>query len=407
MPANVQHSCRWCGGDLFSVLDLGALALSDFPLPGGAEPVRVPLDLSQCERCKLVQLRHTVEPDEMFRRYWYRSGINETMRAELQDVVTRARDLVLLNDGDTVVDIGANDGTLLSYFPPGVQRVAFEPALNLQEPLRQHATQVIADYFPHAAFRLDPAKLIFSIACFYDVDVPDRFVQAIAGLLHPEGAWIVQFQDLHQMIAATAFDNICHEHLIYYSLASFERLILPYGLRIVDAQVRPINGGSLRLTVMHKEEASHPRHALTLREVEKVRRWEEGCEHWETLERFAWRVGEARRQIQSVLHVTGRMSIDLYGASTKGNTLLQYCGIGPELVRQAWERSPEKVGRETITGIPIVSEADGRHDPPELLFCGIWQFRDSMLKREASYLATGGTILFPLPSVDLVNGVRS
>jgi NDP-4-keto-2,6-dideoxyhexose 3-C-methyltransferase len=221
-------------------------------------------------------------------------------------------------------------------------------------------------------------------------------------VFHPEGVWVVQFQDLHQMIEATAFDNICHEHLCYYSLSSFERLITPYGLTVVDAERRAINGGSYRIYVKHAGAAYSSDASARLFDLQVA---EHACEEWHTLEKFAWRVGEARKQIHGAIASAqyGR-PIDLYGASTKANTLLQYCGLDHVVIRQAWERSPAKWGRQTVTGIPIVSEAIGRDDPPGMLLAGIWQFRDAILRREAEYLARGGTLLFPLPQVDLVQG---
>ena len=401
--------CRVCGGVLDTVLDLGNLAISTFPRPTDPSPpsTRAPLDLCQCRDCALVQLRHTVAPDLMFKQYWYQSGINETMHAELQSIVAQAVARVPISAGDYVLDIGANDGTLLeAYLPASVFpcRIAIEPADNFQQALAPHCDWRIHDYFPTRLLTPygDQIKIITQIACFYDLDDPGMAVAEVARLLAPDGVWIVQFQDLHQMIHATAFDNICHEHLVYYSLGSFERLIAPYGLRVVDAERRAINGGSLRLTIMHN--------LARLRggSVAAIRQAEEGCEHWQTLERFAWHVGEATRQIRGAVetaHAQGQI-IDLYGASTKGNTLLQYCTLGPDQLRQAWERSLEKIGRQTITGIPIVIEAVGRADPPDLLLAGIWQFRDAIIRRERSYLAGGGMLLFPLPKVDLVGESR-
>lgn len=393
-----ERVCRVCGGRLDSILNLGNLALSNFPLPGDPPAETAPFDFCQCRDCALVQLRHTVDPELLFRHYWYQSGINETMQAELIDVVACAIAHVGgLVYGDRVIDIGANDGTLLAALPPlGAYTYAYEPARNFQEILQQRATVVIADYFPKT---LPPikVKLIFSIAMFYDLDDPGPFVRAVADLLQPDGAWVVQFQDLHQMTQATAFDNICAEHLVYYSLGSFERLIAPYGLRVVHAEIRAINGGSYRLIVQHDTQRVDET-------VAALRFAEAGCEHWHTLEKFAWRVGEVRRQIQGVL--AGHRTIDVYGASTKFNTLSQYCGLDGGVIRQAWERSEAKWGRVTATGIPIVSEAVGRADPPDLLVAGVWQFRDAILQREAAYFEQGGTMLFPLPRVDLVTGLE-
>lgn len=405
-PTPMEKACRACGGTLDSVLHLGNLYPSRFPQPCEPLPARVPLDCCCCRDCKLVQLRHTVPPDEMFREYWYRSSINELMRAELADIVAKALQLVgPLDYADLVVDVGANDGTLLQEYRKHdreIVRVAFEPATNLQSELTQHAEVVIPDYFPSATPQLKGltgrVKVLTSIAMFYDLDEPKRFVAAVADALHEQGVWIVQFQDLAQMMKATAFDNLCFEHLCYYSLASFERLLEGTGLRVVRAERREINGGSYRLYVQHAGPA--PRDPS----VAELRQWEAGCDSWQALETFAWRVGEARRQIHAAIATVREEggTIDLYGASTKANTLLQYCGLDETVIRQAIERSPEKVGRRTITNIPIVSEETARQDPATVWLIGIWQFRPQILAREAAYLEGGGTLLFPLPVVDLV-----
>jgi NDP-4-keto-2,6-dideoxyhexose 3-C-methyltransferase len=403
---DVGRSCRICDGTLLSVLDLGTLALSTFPLPGEqGDRAAAPLDLGQCDQCGLVQLRHTVDPDLLFRRYWYQSGINETMVAELRSVVEQAVEIVPVGGGEVVMDVGANDGTLLAAYQAIGRmpfRVAIEPARNLRNILKSRCEQVWDCYFPDehlTRLYYQRVHILTSIACFYDTDDPRAFVRAVEQLLAPDGVWIVQFQDLHQMLQATAFDNLCHEHLVYYALGSFERLIARYGLRVVQAEQRTINGGSLRLIVMR--DTAGPRDVA----VGHLREVEQGCESWQTLEQFAWLARQAQTQIRAAVRSCssdGR-TVDLYGASTKANTLLQVCDLDRRSIRQAWERSPEKIGRETITGIPIVPEGEGREDPPDVLLVGIWQFRTAILQRERAFLDRGGTILFPLPVVDAVN----
>jgi len=387
-----ERACRACRASLATVFDMGTLALSNFP-DGAARLPGAPLDLCRCRSCGLVQLRHTVSPDALFKRYWYLSGVNESMRAELADVVA---DAVAhhgnLGRGDIVVDVGANDGTLLAAYPPGVTRVAFEPAENLQEALGRHADVRRMEYFPGSLRLKGSASILTSIACFYAVDDPLAFVAAVDDSLTRDGVWVVQFQDLHQMIEATAFDDVCHEHLFYPSLASTERMLEGFDLRVIDAQRRPVNGGSLRLTVGRKWRGVSPN-------VRRLRDMEAGCEDLTTLLDFAERAETARAQIRAAVDSYGGV-VDLYGASTKGNMLLQFCGLGPGRIRQAWERSPEKWGRRTVTGIPIVSEDVGRADPPGLLLVVIWQFREAILRREASF---GGRFLFPLPRVEVVD----
>lgn len=400
-----MRRCRGCGGSLDSILDLGPLAISTFPLPGeGAE--RAPIHLCACASCRLVQLAESVDPDRIFRHYWYRSGVNEVMVAELSDIAQRAvRFVGDLEPGEVVIDIGANDGTLLGCLPDHLLKVAFEPAHNLNESLHHYAHLTAADYWPRGLgqLQLGQASIITSIACFYDVDDPHAFIQAVADHLAPGGVWIVQLQDLAQMIEATAFDNLCHEHVAYYSLRSVEALLARHRLALVDAERRAINGGSLRLYIQH---ANRPHRLEGQRRVQALRAAEDGCDAWQTLETFAWKVGEMRKQITAVVDVLAHNGkvIDLYAASTKANTLLQYCGLGGEVIRQAWERSPEKWGRQTVTGIPIVSEELGRLRPPDALLVGAWQFAEAFQAREAEYLARGGSMILPLPHCEVVQG---
>ena len=405
-----ERSCRLCHGDLETILDLGSLALSTFLRPDDPPPDRAPLDLCACVDCATVQLRHTVDPDRLFRKYWYVSGINETMRAELADVVSAARQRVAgLTRYDTVIDVGANDGTLLANYGHVPTRIAFEPARNFHGSLHREADLVVADYFPQALSQVGKldghVAILTSIAMFYDLDEPREFVAAVKQILAPGGVWVVQFQDLDQMLKQTAFDNIVHEHLVYYSLASFERLIAPYQLEVFDAEVRAINGGSYRLYVGH---AAGDRDLDGYDRVNALRHREAGCEDWQTLQRFVWRAIEVKRQLQAMLDLfaSTEQTVDVYAASTKFSTLSQWCGIAPPLVRQAWERTPEKYGLQTVTGIPIVPEGEGRSDPPVVLLAGAWHFKEAFLQREAKFIEQGGQFLFPLPYLDIVQAAH-
>lgn len=395
-------TCRMCNSPrLDSILNLGDFALSDFPAPSGAALPIAPLDWVICQACDLVQLRHSVSVNQLFRQYWYLSGINESMRTELEDITiaarTRLTQLGSFTRHDTVIDIGANDGTLLKAIGPQPYRIAFEPAYNLHHSLREHADLLISDFFPGSAREVGSvhAKLITSIAMFYDLDDPFSFVQGIKRLLHPEGLWIVQFQDLLQMLQACAVDNICHEHVTYPTLKDLKRLCEACGLEIVDAERRAINGGSLRLYVCHKGVAP-----VSLR-VSDLLFQEAGV--YDLLQSFVHRVEQSRAQCQGLLAEARRLGpVDVYGASTKFNTLSQYYGLTGENIRWAVERSADKWGRTTVTGIPIVSEQGWREDPAPTTLIGIWQHREHLLLRESAYLAEGGVFICPLPRPEVV-----
>lgn len=404
-------TCRSCNSvKLQDVIQLGDLHISDFPEEVDSTAIpRVPLELVRCGSCTLVQLRHTTPPDWMYRTYWYRSGINETMVAELKDVVAHAISFVGgLSANDRVLDIGANDGTLLANYPKDVLREAFEPS-DIAEDLTRtnHADQVYPTYFPppanHQFWKDDGAayKIVTSIAMFYDLDDPGSFIRAVKKVLHPQGVWIVQLQDLDQMLRTRAFDNIGHEHLEYYSFTSLRNVLEPHGLMIRDLESRAINGGSLRFYITHKQRP------VVLGSADRLRlQAEKEANLEERLADFVWHVKAARKQILGVVYATlqaGR-TVDLYGASTKANTLLQYLHLNPDQIRCAVERSPFKYGRYTVgTHIPIVSEEEWRKDPADLTLVGIWQFRNAILEREKRYLDKGGAFLFPLPWAEVVS----
>jgi hypothetical protein len=413
--AAVERSCRTCHGPLQPILTLGDLTLPVFLQPGDPPGLRATLDLRVCDECALVQLAHTVPPDLLYRQYWYRSSINGMMRAELTDIVKAALLDVSVYPQDLVIDVGANDGFLLSQYPTqrahwAATRIAFEPAANLRAECDKHCDVLIPHYFPPAAADIERmpgvagrVKILTSIAMFYDLDDPAAFVRAVDRLLAEDGVWILQFQDLAQMIQATAVDNICHEHLTYWSLAAFIWFLerCSADLHVTHVERRAINGGSLRIHVR--------RHVYPVdRTIEDLRALEEPHIGWQALERFAWQAEEVRRQITGTVGalLVDQKTIDLYGASTKANTLLQWCRLSGTSIRQAWERNPDKIGLVTATGIPIISEPDGREDAPDVLFAGIWQFRESILEREHRFLEDGGAILFPLPEVDVVTHAR-
>lgn len=404
-------ACRERDG-LETILDLGALYLSDFPNSAGTQAhPPVPLALAHCLTCGTVQLTHSAPRDWIYKsQYWYRSGVNEAMVLELRDVVREAVKRVDLPAGSVVMDIGANDGTLLQQYlasgaPTKLLRVGYEPAPNLYASLRPHAQVVCPGYFEKESVGDRGARIITAIAMFYDLDDPHTFLARITQALHPDGVFVVQQAYLLSMLIQTAFDNICHEHLAYHSLSSMELLLRAHGLQVFDMDLRAINGGSFRVYVGVAGKRPVSDKVANFRKIEQDFFAAPGDPYAD----FVQRIDRARTQLHAALEPYTLESghvVDLYGASTKGNTLLQAWGLDARRIRQAWERSPEKIGRYVgVSGIPIVSETEGRGDPPSALLSTIWQFRDGVLNREAQYLRKGGRIIFPLPAVEIVEGV--
>ena len=404
MEVRTITACRSCGSTrLDTVLNLGVLAISDFVLPGDPED-RAPLELVVCLDCSLVQLRHTVDRDRLYRNYYYRSGTNESMVAALRDVVDDACRRVPLRSGDVVVDIGCNDGTMLEMFPQGLHRVGFEPSNLAKVAAKRFAWGIVfSDYFPpkidnYAHYLPEQAKIITSIACFYDVDDPNAFVAAIKEWLHPDGVWIVQFQDLHKMLSVNGFDNICHEHLTYWGMAAFTALLARHGLQVEACSDNATNGGSVRYVVKHgtrRPPPVDPIHAVEFRYQLADFAHDVDCLRWQT------------RELLYRLRAEGK-SVMGYGASTKGNSTLQYYGIGPDLVSAIADRNPDKWGRVTAgSRIPIISEEEMRERKPDYLLVLPWHFIDGFVEREAEFLAGGGQFIVPLPELKVIGRAQT
>ena len=377
--------CRSCGSeDLAEVLNLGEQALSNFLEPGEPTPPKAPLVMARCERCGLVQLMHTVDRDRLFRRYWYHSAGNETMVAALRDVVEDAAGRVAtLNP--RWLDIGANDGTLMQIAADQAKAKVWGI-----DPCPGHDL-IHRGYFPDDLPYEGHYDVITSIACFYASDDPNGFVAAIKRCLHPEGVWVLQLQDLDSVVRDRAFDYVCHEHLTLWDPASLDYLLAAHGLEIADISRNDVNGGSIRFIIMHGNK--------------RLRRSQQEPVDWVA---FRDDVERNREHVVGFLERCQRRGVLVGGlaASTKFNTVLQYYGLGPEHITAIAERNPDKVGRVTVTGIPIVSEEDFRALAPEYAVIGAWQFRESIMQREAGLRDGGTRFVTCIPSMRIWNASR-
>jgi len=429
MPARTslttRTTCRVCGSpELVPVLSLGEQYIAGaFAQPGGEQPVarRVPLELVRCdmtrnqEGCGLVQLRHTVPGSILYRSYWYRSGVNQTMTCNLHSIAEQAEELVGgLHPGDLVVDIGCNDGTLLDgYRASNLKYMGFDPS-DVGRYAVEKGYDVVRDFYSyehlHERHADRRARIITSIAMFYDLEYPRVFVEDVARALADDGVWVMELHYLPTMLAMNQFDAIVHEHLEYYSLAVIERLLAESGLRVVRAALNDINGGSVRLFIRRAASfAPREEDALALQSL-RVREFEMALDAAEPYERFA----AAAQQVRESLLVTCRRladegkTIHIYGASTKGNTILQYVGIDNTLVPYAADRNPDKHGSETVgTRIPIISEEASRDLQPDYYLALPWHFMDEFLERESEFLDRGGQFIVPMPEVRILSRDRS
>lgn len=411
-------SCRICGNEkLIPILSLGEQYVVNFFESDKEQAFKVPLELLLCDPrqngCGLLQLKHTTPADYLYgEHYWYRSGVNQTMQDELADITAKIEKIVRLKAGDFVLDIGCNDGTLLrSYRTSGLKLIGMDPAVNLVPLAKEGTTKIINDFFNRSAFVRElgdvKAKVITAIAMFYDLDDPNSFVAEFAECLDPEGIGIVQQNYLVGMLEQTAFDNICHEHLEYYSLMAMENLLRRHNLEIFDVEERAINGGSFRTYIRHKGAAISSPGGQERVEAMRAKEAKLGLADRKIYEEFASRVERIADQLYSfVKQETARgKTVYVYGASTRGNTTLQFCHLDHNLIKAAAERNPDKWGKKTAgTLIPIVSEEEARRAKPDYFLILPWHFLDEFKKREAEFLKSGGKFIVPLPEFRIIDG---
>ena len=416
MQLSPRTTCRVCESPHLSpVIDLGeqylqgAFVTKDTPHPPLTKfPTRlVRCDASKADACGLLQMAYSVPPAILYENYWYRSGVNATMRGHLKGIAESATAIVRAPDL-RVLDIGCNDGTLLKSYPATFDRIGVDPsdiAHSIEAPIR----------VVHTVFPSDEAKalladrkvdIVTSIAMFYDLEDPVGFARSIRDALSPRGLWVVEMSYLPTMLDMNSLDTICHEHLEYYSLAALEYIFRVAGMRAFRAELNEINGGSIRCYVTHEGNMEFDRPETTAA-LDRMRRVEAdlALDTDRPYLAFQKRIEAAREELKSLLQsikAQGK-SVHVYGASTKGNVLLQWCGIDGTVVDCAADRNPDKHGARTLgTDIPIVSESESRQRKPDYYLVLPWHFRDEFLDRERETIVAGTKMIFPLPQVNIV-----
>jgi hypothetical protein len=404
--------CRLCGSsELASVLDLGEHALTGVFPPHGEQHVPVaPLELLWCRSCTLLQLAHSFDPSELYGdNYGYRSGLNGSMVDHLTREARGLEALVGLSAGDVVLDIGSNDGTLLSsYATGGLRRIGIDPTAAKFAEFYPRDAVVAPDFFSSATFHElsdAPARIITSMAMFYDLESPVAFARDVRDCLAPDGVWHFEQAYLPSVLSSTAYDTVCHEHLEYYSLATVRRILQEAELELIEVRFNRVNGGSFAVTASHPGSLYSRRPALIDWFVAREERL--GLDAERPFKRFRQRVFDHRSELIELMSAlrAENASVMGYGASTKGNVLLQFCGFTSADIEAIADVNPDKLGRVTPgSSIPIVSEDEIRERRPDFLIVFPWHFRDGIIARESGFLRSGGRLVFPLPEVEILGG---
>jgi NDP-4-keto-2,6-dideoxyhexose 3-C-methyltransferase len=397
---------------------LGNLYVSDF-LKDGEKPRGGSIELKMImgdDGC--VRLKNTAPLDTMFGKYWYRSGINNTMKKELNGIVNSITDVVKLKEGDLWIDVACNDGTLLSYVPKNIIRVGIDPVDDSYKiESEKHSNLIIQDYFSYDVFKNSKfgglkAKVITTIAMFYDLEEPRNFVKDIVKTLDNDGVWVLQLSYTPLMLKQLAFDNICHEHVYYYSLFNIKKMFKECGVDIVDVQLNDTNGGSFRIYCMKENSnkskfGTQPHRDVCEFRINSLLKYEETLklDSIETWLDFYNRIDELKNETVSFIKSEKEKGKKIwgYGASTKGNTLLQYFGLDNTLIDGIAERSHYKFGLKTVgTNIPIYSELEMRNQKPDYLLVLPWHFINEFVEREFEFLNSGGKFIVPCPKFQII-----
>ena len=404
------NSCRISGSkNLVTVLSLGEQYLTGvFPKTKEEKITKGPLDLVWCPDSGLLQMKQSYSLDEMYGdNYGYRSGLNASMVRHLQQKIRTLERLVPLSDKDLVIDIGSNDATSLKAYAGKHRKVGIDPTGKKFKEYYTDGISLIPDFFSAAAFRAnfpnDKAKIITSIAMFYDLERPMDFVKDIESVLADDGVWHFEQSYMPSMLRTNSYDTICHEHLEFYSFKVVKNMLENCGLRVVDVQMNAVNGGSFAITACKKNGpylSNTPIINWMLKQEDDM-----GLDTPKPYREFEERVFRHRKNLTELIEalVADGKKIIGYGASTKGNVLLQFCGLNASHIPYIAEVNKEKFGSFTPgTLIPIISEEEAKAMKPDYFFVLPWHFKNNILDREKDFIAQGGKFIFPLPEIEIV-----
>lgn len=402
-------ACRIGGGSqLVTVLDLGNQKLTGvFPKSPTDFVTNGPLRLVWCPNSGLVQLADTFSLSEMYGdNYGYRSGLNRSMVQHLTRKVAELEVVAGVSAGDTVLDIGSNDATLLkAYSVPGITRIGIDPTGSKFRQYYPSEINLVPDFFSKANYASvsdKPAKVITSIAMFYDLDDPIAFAREIEQCLASDGIWHFEQSYLPSMLRLTSYDTVCHEHLEYYSLSVVSRILAAADMRAIDVKMNAVNGGSFAVTAVKRSDPRRGRETVVNWLLEQEERMGLCTPRpYRDFEERVFRHREDLLRLLKSLAADGKKVFG-YGASTKGNVVLQFCGITTNEVPFIAEVNPDKFGAFTPgTNIPIISEAEARAMKPDYFLVLPWHFKEGIIQRETEFLNSGGRMIFPFPEIEI------
>lgn len=402
-------NCRSCNSqNIDKALDLGKMKLTGvFPKDREDKISSGKISLMMCSNCSLLQLEYSFNHSEMYGdNYGYMSSLNKSMIEHLKNKANNLKNITKLDPGDIVVDIGSNDGTFLSFFEKKYTLIGIDPTIKKFLGKYRKDIFTIADFFSYEILRKKikkKAKLITSIACFYDLENPIKFVEDVYNSLDDNGLWHLEQSYMPAMIKNMSYDTICHEHLEYYSLKSLKFILDKVGFKIINIELNSINGGSFALTVAKNRSffATDNNSVDWLLNKEQMFKYN----NITTIKNFATNVAKQKKLLSDLIKnlIDMKKKVLGYGASTKGNVILQYCKINEKIIPYIGEVNTFKFNRFTPgTNIKILSEKKIKSMKPDYLLVLPWHFRNFIVDKEKKFSKDGGKFIFPLPDIEII-----
>jgi len=358
--------------------------------------------------CGLVQLRQSYNLDEMYgNNYGYRSGLNKSMSKHLKQIADKAKQIISFKPDDVVIDIGSNDGTLLKCFDKNLILVGIDPTIRKFEKYYPDYMVKISDFFPYEPLDViiakKKAKIITSIAMFYDIENPLFFMQSIYDILDDNGIWIFEQHYLSDIIKTIGYDVFCHEHLSYYAFKQIYYMTEKVGLKIIDIEHNDLNGGSL-LVVVAKKGAKYKENKPLIDKYLKQEK-QDGIDDIETYKYLSHKINLHKNRLKWLIFDLNKQGKKVFGycASTKGNVILQNCGFTKDDIPYFAEVNKDKFGKLTPqTHIPIIDEQEAKKMKPDYFLVMAWHFKNFILEKEKDWIKQGGKFIFPLPEIEVV-----
>jgi len=405
--------CRSCyQKELKKVISIGRQPVSSVFLAKKINNLKkYSLDLYECQNCKLVQFYNVAPLKDMYgTTYGYRTSLSKLMIEHIKEKYKKLMKTKVISNGSNILDIGSNDGTFLNFFARNkkVNLFGIDPSAKKFKKFYNKKINLIVDFFSLAKIKIffkkeniKPKKfsLISSLAMFYDIDDPNKFCNDVNSLLEPNGLWVLEMSYFPLLLSNLTYDQICHEHIAYYTLTSFNKIANKNGLRIIDISFNEINGGSIEIVCSKK----NSKHKANNKKINNTLNAEKKINN-KAYKRFNARIENTKHQINKFLNKFKNKKIIGYGASTKGNIVLNHCKINNKKLILICDANPEKYGKYTPgSNIKIISKEHMRKLKPDYLFILIWSFRKEVIKQESKYIKNGGKLVFHLPKFHIVD----